>query len=156
MRDRKEKDKDNLHESALRLLSRREHSYDELFNKLIDRGFESSSVVQVLNEFIQLDYLSNARYAKNMVVHRSKNGYGPIYIKKELKTKGVDSAIIEDAFTESGICWSTVAASRYRSHFQDSDIKDFSDWSKRASYLRRRGFELDIIHQILGEWQSNC
>ncbi|MBT5886904.1 MAG: hypothetical protein HOH56_03820, partial [Acidiferrobacteraceae bacterium] len=53
-----------VREVAMRLLARREHSREELRLKLVQRGFEISSIDPVLVELIEQDYLSDARYAQ--------------------------------------------------------------------------------------------
>ena len=61
-----------VRDAAMRLLARREHSREELRLKLIQRGFEVSSINPVLVELIEQDTLSDARYAQALLSHRSQ------------------------------------------------------------------------------------
>jgi regulatory protein len=118
-----------VRDKALKLLTRREHSRSELQQKLFQRGFEDPLIEQVLSELCARNQLSDSRYAQALVSHRAKTGYGPEYIRQELRARNVDPLIIDEALAGA-------------------------DWARRASYLQRRGFDMETIRQVLGEWQS--
>lgn len=143
-----------VRDKALRLLTRREHSLEELRQKLSQRGFPHDVISVVLQELKARGDLSDLRYAQAMVSHRAKKGYGPVYIRQELRERGVDSGLIESALIEGEFSWATVALGRYKGHFKDEPIADYADWARRASYLKRRGFETGTILEVLGEWVS--
>ncbi len=139
---------------AMRLLARREHSREELRLKLIQRGFEVSSINPVLVELIEQDTLSDARYAQALLSHRSQGGYGPLYIRRELKERGVTPDLIESAFAQADVSWDDVAKGRYQSRFSNQPVDSFKDWARRAAYLQRRGFGKSAIRRVLGDWQG--
>tara|TARA_B100001964_G_scaffold244944_1_gene329013 strand:+ start:2478 stop:2948 length:471 start_codon:yes stop_codon:yes gene_type:complete len=143
-----------VREGAMRLLARREHSCAELRRKLAHRKFEPELVDEVLAEFVEQDLLSDTRYAHAMVAHRAKGGYGPGYVRGELREHGVTPELIQRALDEAEVSWYEVAMLRYRSHFPDQTVRDFKDWARRAAYLQRRGFSKGTIRQVLGDWQS--
>lgn len=143
-----------VRDKALKLLTRREHSRSELQQKLVQRGFESPLIEQVLSELCARNQLSDVRYAQALVSHRAKTGYGPEYIRQELRARSVDPLIIDEALAGAECSWSEVAATKHAAHFPNPVIQDYKDWARRASYLQRRGFDIQTIRQVLGEWQS--
>jgi len=143
-----------VREKALSLLVRREHSRGELQQKLIQRGFESSLIDQVLDELCASNELSDTRYAQALISHRAKAGYGPAYIRQELRERSVAPEIIDTSLVEAEFSWIKIASAKHASRFPDPVIQDYKDWARRASYLQRRGFDTQTIRQVLGEWQS--
>ena len=143
-----------IRDKALKLLTRREHSRRELQQKLFQRGFENPLVDRVLDELCARNQLSDARYAEALVSHRAKTGYGPDYIRQELRERSVEPLIIDEALAGAECSWPEVAAAKHAAHFPNPVIKDYKDWARRASYLQRRGFDIETIRQVLGEWQS--
>ena len=143
-----------VRDKALDLLARREHSRGELQQKLLQRGYESPLISQVLDELCARDELSDSRYAQALVSHRAKSGYGPAYIRKELRERSIDPKLIDSVLAEAECSWTEIASARYASHFPNRVIQDYRDWARRASYLQRRGFDTDTIRQVLGEWRS--
>ena len=143
-----------VRDKALKLLTRREHSRGELQQKLFQRGFENPLVDRVLDELCAGNQLSDVRYAQALVSHRAKTGYGPDYIRQELRARSVDPLIIDEALAGAECSWLEVAAAKHAGHFPDPVIQDYKDWARRASYLKRRGFDMQTIRQVLGEWQS--
>ena len=143
-----------VRDKALNLLTRREHSRSELQQKLFQRGFDSVLIEQVLGELCARNQLSDVRYAQALVSHRAKTGYGPDYIRQELRERSVDPLIIDEALVGAECSWLEVATAKHAGHFPDPVIQDYKDWARRASYLQRRGFDIETIRQVLGEWQS--
>ncbi|MAF07358.1 MAG: hypothetical protein CL389_05825 [Acidiferrobacteraceae bacterium] len=143
-----------VRDKALGLLARREHSRGELQQKLLQRGYKSPLINQVLDELCARDELSDSRYAQALVSHRAKTGYGPAYIRQELRERRVDPRIIDSVLSDAEFCWAEIASAKYASHFQNQVIQDYRDWARRASYLQRRGFDTETIRRVLGEWQS--
>ena len=139
---------------AMRLLARREHSREELRIKLIQRGFEISSIGPILAELIEEDSLSDARYAQALMSHRSQGGYGPLYIRRELKERGVTPDLIESTFAQADVSWDDVAKGRYQSRFSNQPVGSFKEWARRAAYMQRRGFGKSAIRRVLGDWQG--
>ncbi|MEK9786515.1 MAG: regulatory protein RecX [Gammaproteobacteria bacterium] len=143
-----------VRDKALQLLTRREHSFAELRQKLLARDFSAELIEEVLDVLVQRGHLSDRRYAEALASHRAKNGYGPIYISQELREKGVNAGIAEAALSAVEMSWIDIADARHQSHFKGQPPKDYSDWSRRAAYLKRRGFQTEIILKVLGEWSS--
>ena len=89
----------NARRRAMDLLARREHTRQELFHKLktrlvaesLDNAFDSSQVIdQVLDQLEKDNLLSDARFIESYLTARKNKGYGPLYIRHQLRKKDVD------------------------------------------------------------------
>lgn len=143
-----------VRDRAWMLLARREHSVEELRQKLVQRGFESQAVDSVLADLKERGDISDVRFAETMISHRAKSGYGPAYIRQELRKKGITSDLVASALDSADICWREIATLKYTARFAGESILDYREWTRRASYLKRRGFDSQIIVEILGEWET--
>ena len=143
-----------VRDRAWMLLARREHSVEELRQKLVQRGFESQAVDSVLADLKERGDISDVRFAETMISHRAKSGYGPAYIRQELRKKGITSDLVASALDSADICWRELATLKYTARFAGESILDYKEWTRRASYLKRRGFDSQIIVEILGEWET--
>ena len=143
-----------VRDRAWMLLARREHSVEELRQKLVQRGFESQAVDSVLADLKERGDISDVRFAETMISHRAKSGYGPAYIRQKKRKKGITSDLVASALDSADICWREIATLKYTARFAGESILDYKEWTRRASYLKRRGFDSQIIVEILGEWET--
>ena len=89
---------------GLRLLGNREHSEIELLNKLKKKASAALSQ-KVISELVADGYCSNERFAEACCRSRVSRGFGPRYIARELRAKGVDRALIERALNQFSDKW---------------------------------------------------
>jgi len=141
-------DKTILH-CAVDLLSRREHSYKELLQKLKLRDHCEEAITPVLEYLIEKDYLSEERFAESLVRNRMNKGYGWRFIKNELAQKGVCSSIILEQNKNQQIDWYLQAELAYNKRFGECDIKDQKDKAKRIRFMQYRGFSSDEIMPLI-------
>ena len=191
-----------LFDSALRSLTRRDHSVAELRTKL-QRKFAAQGVRQVLvpdhiwsdkqtetpsqaysltsdlsnthtsdsasligskqpiedvmdhllGELEDQGLLDDARFAEAFVRSRANRGYGPIYIRQELRQKGLADRIGGPVLDEYAGQWSDVAKSQVGRRFSDAE-QDQKIWLKAYRFLQRRGFTGDHIKSALGRMPS--
>ena len=137
-------------DTAFRLLTRREHSRAELHNKLTVRGYDSDVVNDLLTSLAAEDLVSDHRYAQALVAHRVNTGYGPQRIMMELKDKGVASEIIDQTLSLVEVDWDELLRVQHNRKFGVSKAGSFKEWSRRAQYLDRRGFNTDSIFRVMG------
>jgi len=81
-------------------LARREHSRQELFQKMQVKGYCPKHINSNLDDFIDRDWLSDSRYAEMLLRSRILKNHGPVKIKMELKQKGVSELIIQQCFEQ--------------------------------------------------------
>ena len=84
---------------ALRFLSRREHSRQELRKKLLPYAQEEGELDAVLDKLEQQKFLSNERYAHS-VVRRKSERYGSMIILESLKQHGLGKELVEQVKEE--------------------------------------------------------
>ena len=130
---------------AVGLLSRREHSRLELTRKLCERGLASDEVEAAVEKLATDGWQDDARFAQFLLRSRVSGGYGPIRIRAELATHGLDREAISSALAEFDGDWAANARDlvlrRYGPHVADDPVLH----RKAAEFLLRRGFDGDCV-----------
>lgn len=139
---------------ALRLLARREHSYQELKVKLLYKKFALASVLSVLDHLVTKGWLSDQRFAQAYVRARSDRGYGPVRIAQELQQRGVAEPLIEAALAAHAQEWLDLARRVWRKKFSHRPTTA-AEWQRQAYFLRYRGFTSEQIKFCLAENDSH-
>ena len=75
--------------SALRILTRRDHTILELSQKLKLRNFGEDIIHQVLSECERLHYLDDERTSLILLGQVKRKGYGSLRIRHEFRKKGL-------------------------------------------------------------------
>ena len=141
--------------SALRLLARREHSQYELRRKLKARGYGERLVDELLAELITERLLSDTRYAEAMVTNRASRGYGPLRICMELRDRGVAEGIVDKALQEAEVDWDERLRHTYDRKYGGIAVESFKSWVSRAQFLNNRGFSVDAIRRVIGNYGAS-
>jgi regulatory protein len=136
-----------LRQRALEYLSKREYSAAELAQKLKGYADEADDVAALIADFKTRGWLSDARYAEQMV-HARQAKFGTARVAHELREKGVDDALISEAI--AGLQDNEVerASEVWRKKFKAAPTTR-EEWAKQARFLQSRGFTFDVIKQIL-------
>lgn len=135
---------------ALSLLTRREHSRVELERKLLQRGVEAGLAMEAINRLTEAGWQNDARFAASLVRSRAESGYGPLYVRAELKTHGLPSAQIDEALGAYEGDWLEnmrhLLERRYPQAAESREVQ-----RKAIDFLLRRGFALELIYRVLRE-----
>jgi regulatory protein len=75
--------------TALRILTRRDHSIAELNGKLRLRGVEEKVIEKVLAECRRLNYLDDNRFAAGLIRHLKRKGCGSLRLRNEFHQRGL-------------------------------------------------------------------
>jgi regulatory protein len=147
-------DKQNPKHQAIGFLARRDHSLQELKQKLLKRGHDDASIEQVIAELQSCGYLDDLRYAQMMIRHHYLRGQGPQKIRYLLSQNGVSNAIITEVFSEFDEDWFTLAKDvrqkRFGHEFKSNERSEiFKEKSKQMRFLMTRGFESDQIQYAI-------
>ena len=134
---------------ALGLLTRREHSRKELTRKLTDRGVERAEAAAAIEKLCDAGWQDDARFAQSLVRSRANAGYGPIRIRAELGTHGLDREAVAAAMESFDGDWATNARDLIRRRFGQGIATDRARQRKAAAMLVRRGFAADHIRTAL-------
>ncbi|WP_334178880.1 recombination regulator RecX [Pseudoxanthomonas sp.] len=130
---------------ALGLLTRREHSRRELSRKLSSRGVDAADVRSAVDRLADEGWQSDTRFAEALVRCRASGGYGPLRIKAELSTHGLDREAIAMAMATFDGDWTETACDLVRRRFGPGRQIDQAQRRKIADFLVRRGFDATAI-----------
>ena len=83
-----------IHEIAVRYLTRREYGIEELRRKLVHRGCDAVIAEQVVSDLADENLVSDQRFAEMYVRTRMRRLYGPMKIRGELRSLGVSDHLI--------------------------------------------------------------
>ena len=136
-------------DSAMRSLSRREHSVVELERKLRRKGHDADIVSRVFEYLALHDLQSNQRFVEVYIRSRINRGYGPVKIRQELSQRGISETDLEDQLTEPGEFWMDIAEGVVAKKYGRTP-EDRGEWNACARFLARRGFPSDLIYRVLG------
>lgn len=133
-----------LRVAAINLLSRREYSLHELFQKLEPRSQNEVQIHSLLEKLVEAGYQNDQRFAESFLRSRINRGLGPMRIQRELKEKGIDPHMIEQIFSDD-IDWFQNAYESGLKKSQSLDLTDYKQKQKLYRYLAYRGFGMDQI-----------
>lgn len=136
-------------ESALRLLTRREHGALELCDKLEQKGFSQKEAKDALESCQRLGLQSDSRFVDNYANSRLRQGYGPLKISQELKVKGIDKELILEKLEQEKDNWLAYALKVWEKKSKGKKDLSFDEMQKLQTFLLYRGFTMDIISQVV-------
>ena len=126
--------------------TRREHSRKELTRKLTSRGMDAAEVDAAVAE------AGPRRLAERCPLCRKPGprlafpgGYGPMRIRAELATHGLDREAIATALDSFHGDWAEIASDLVRRRYGPVAALDLSHRRKAADFLIRRGFDSSSI-----------
>ena len=140
--------------TALRILGRREHSSKELKDKLKQRGFTAKNINSVVENLIDLNFLSDERFTEVYVRSRFKyKKKSPKAIYYDLLKKGVDKELIQnelEAIDEEKIFENAreLAMKKFKS-LKARNARDIPD--KLRNHLAYKAYSTRIINRIIDE-----
>jgi regulatory protein len=143
----------DLYTAAVNGLARRAYSVYEMRTYLERRAEDKDTVKSVLDRLKQLDYLDDARYARQFVrLHSELRKQGAFRIARDLRARGVPDRHIEAALAERSGESNEGAMVRTRLERRIKSLRGPLDERRRASLYRsllRAGFAADTIRREL-------
>ena len=135
-------------EKAIELLARREHSRQELRDKLKLRGYLGPEIEDILTWLESERYLDETRFIESYVRHRVHMGMGPLKIAYELKIRGITSYDLFRHSQWTGMDWLEQIRQVFKRKYKSAP-KDRDSRAKCMRFLRGRGFTTEQIVQVL-------
>ena len=87
--------------AAVKILSMRDYTAFELYNKLSDKGCSEHLAAAAVAECQKMGYIDDYRYAEDYItVHQRVNLRGPLSCRRELLNKGVAAEAVSLALEE--------------------------------------------------------
>jgi regulatory protein len=143
----------DLYTAAINSLARRAYSVYEMRTYLERRAEDKDVVKGVLERLKQLEYLDDARYARQFVrLHTELRKQGPFRIARDLRARGVPDRHIDAALAERSAESSESALVRERLERRIKLLRGPLDERRVASLYRsllRAGFSADTIRHEL-------
>ena len=133
----------SCYNSALRMLTRREHSLFELEQKLTQKDFEQQQIDQALARLVEQGYQSDERFAEAFIRLRHNQGKGPVKITAELKQRGVTH------FDLSVFDFFELAKTVRLKKFGDTVPNNYQEKAKQQRFLQSRGFSFEQINHAI-------
>lgn len=145
--------------NAYALLRQRPRSESEIVKRLSLKGYGEDQVAAVIEELKKLGHIDDAKFAKEWVESRMRaNPKGDAVLRQELRHKGVEEALIEEALSQKAQRFDDrkIALSMAREQFERFKKLDRRKAAKRVyDFLARRGFGYGIIQGIIEELTGN-
>ncbi len=140
-------------DTAVRLLSQRDHTRGELHRKLAQRGMDKEVIERVLAECERLDYLNDARAAQHYTGELQRKGYGCRHIRMALKKKGVNTRVIDQTLSTCDADGQEPAAAENAFQKKRRRFDREPDQQKRREkiyrFLYSRGFSSAVIWEVI-------
>lgn len=135
----------------MRLLTRRDHGAVELCTKLERKGFAPAEAKDALEACQRLGLQSDSRFVESYSRSRIRQGYGPVKILHELKSKGIETSLIHSILKEEQDNWVHYALDLWQKKTKGALELSFLEKQKQQRFLLYRGFSMDIIAQVVKE-----
>jgi regulatory protein len=143
--------------TALRILTGRDHSKYELIQKLKQRGFKTEDIEKAVSECVRFDYINDERMAPVYIRQLIRKGYGLKRIRHELNKKGLKGHRIQNFLSE---IVSDLEEQEGAERVLEKNIKRFErecDLKKRREkiyrFLYARGFSQDTIRKLAKKYE---
>ena len=147
-----------IKDSALSLLSYRMRSKKELYDRLIDKGFKSGDIQNLISDFEKKGWIDDQKfglaYANDQI---NKNHLGPIALKYKLKpyldSEELTNEILLKVFSKINI--KHVIQKVVKKFEKDRLILDQKLKNRIINRLRRKGHYWDDINEVIQEYVSS-
>jgi len=139
--------------TAVRILTHRDHSKYELKKKLHQRGFASKVIDMVIAECERLDYINDPRTAQLYILQLKRKYFGKRYIRMALKKKRLSGSWVENLLLENypeadeRENAGKILEKKRETFEREEDQKKSRE--KMYRFLCSRGFNKDIIAEVI-------
>jgi len=134
---------------AMNLLARREHSAEELCEKLVARCEDPGIVRGVIERLTAQGLQSDERFVESFVRSRFQQGKGPLKITQELRQKGVSEPLVERELEAFDANWWQLARDVRLKRFGPLPPENPKAKAKQLRFLQYRGFTPDQAYTAL-------
>ena len=139
--------------TALHILTRRDHSKYELSQKLKGRGYTAEIIDDVISQCERLDYINDERTTQVFIRQLYRKGFGLKRIAFELNLKGLRGKQVQDMVSQRiSLSDERQGADKiYQKHIRRFERE--KDVSKRKDKIYRflygRGFSKTVISELI-------
>lgn len=134
---------------VVRLLGGREHSRQELQQKLLQRGFSAADASAAIAHAAERGWQSDSRYAEMWVRHCLQKGHGASKVRAAAQQRGLARELIEAALAEADPDWDDACYRRLIKRFGEQPPVEAKQRDKIIRHLLSQGFTYGQIKQAL-------
>ena len=153
---KKDESREKVWGMALRYLSYRPRSREEMREYLARKEIEEELIEKIVKRLEKQGHLDDQRFAKSWIEDRKNRLKGPRLIYLELLKKGVDKEKVELALgswynkkEEKEIAWQALEKKVKQKKKGEKKKLTFREKGKFYRFLMQRGFNYDIIRELL-------
>ena len=120
--------------------------------KLGEKGFSSEEIEASVQRLVQLDFLSEPRFAEAFVRARMRRGETPWLAMQKARMRGADDQALTEAAGKAAQDFDADAACADWLSRRDPGGLRFSDsrrWQREARFLRQKGYDSATILRAL-------
>ena len=137
-----------IRKKAMDLLARREHSAQELRQKLTAREFDNDAIEEAMRGLRDDGLQSDERFAESYINSRFNAGIGPRKIRFELCQRGIADELVDrylDLYSER---WDQSMIQQRVRKYGDAIPEDHAGRMKQARFLQNRGFSPESVMRL--------
>jgi regulatory protein len=138
----------SIRKKAMDLLARREHSEQELRQKLHSREYAAETIDLVLQELKSDRLLSDERFTEAYVTHRFNAGVGPLKIRYELRQKGIADLLANEFLELLSDRWDQLMVQQRVRKYGEAIPAGYAERMKQARFLQNRGFSPESVMRL--------
>lgn len=136
--------------TAVKYLSLKLRSERDVRSRLETAGYDDDVSDRVIEELTSMGYINDRIYTQKYIYDRSKlKPQSKKLLKYELQNKGIPGEIIDEALSDWAMDEATIAEGLVRRKFGKYDLEDEKVIKKVYSFLHHRGFNFDLIENVL-------
>ncbi|MFH1846854.1 MAG: regulatory protein RecX [Candidatus Omnitrophota bacterium] len=139
---------------CMKLLSICARSENEISKRLFSKGYAYCEISLVLAELKEKRFIDDFRFVRQWIDTRLRSKPGSkSFIRAELEGKGIETAVIEEVFTEreSELDDNQIAKKIVRIKADEFKYPlSEKDKAKLFRYLLSRGIDIDIAEEVVG------
>ena len=134
-------------ESALRLLSFKDRTEEEMRRKLKEKSYTENEVEDVIAFLKEYGYINDRRYAERFSSDAKKiKKWGRRRIEAELLSRGIPREIIDEVTKENEEDEKEIILDEIKRRFKNADFSNRKERARIFSYFARRGFSTEKIY----------
>ncbi len=137
---------------ALDLIAMRDRSVAEIRKKMREKEIDSKIVEDVIQNLIDKKFLDDERFVKNYISSQKRQGrYGKFRIVQKLIRFGIGQELIDNIKSELDGKSEYDRAEELAEKWLQRNLQKDKLYEKLGRFLAGRGFEIDIVKEILGK-----
>ncbi|MCA6070675.1 MAG: recombination regulator RecX [Endomicrobium sp.] len=132
---------------ALVLVSKRSYSSKTLYERLIQKGYESLNAAKAVKRLEELNYINDEKFSKVYAVYLSQKGKGEFVIKAELEKQGISKDLVQNALESVRMELEPYEQiiKILKTKFKKFNGKNKNEVRRVAAFFLRRGFSSEDI-----------